>query len=460
MAAGQSRRDQLGASRRRARELGGVLVDARGDIDPGAGVLELRVGEVGETVRAHAGGCFEVVLLVLGSDRWDGLPAQPPAGSRWLQAFWAALAGDWLRRSSKLSTASRSAPEASHGYAGQSGATGQNPRGRNEGCRIEARTESWLARNGIDSAHFVEPARLDVVDEPAYVLFLRDEWALLDPSDRLADVLFEIVKRLGRPLGLDAGLVLDLPSELVVAEGQHPAVGVVDKHDLLGAKKTLRDRERADLVVGDDAARVTDHVGVALLEPEQPIRVQPSVHAGQHRHPLSRRQRQFATVEARRVLLGVAEELVGHAHRIPPYSWVAHKPTKMKRLPSWRLARTCTVPTSPSTNVARVRARTSGPRRPAVDPFLTISSRTVARSVFLLANGSGWREGEAEGESSLGEGLGADGGAVRGGDRPDDGEAEAVPVSMLHAAGVEALEWLEKTLDFAGRDDRSAVAHG
>src|SRR5579862_4197533 len=92
MAAGQSRRDQLGASRRRARELGGVLVDARGDIDPGAGVLELRVGEVGETVRAHAGGCFEVVLLVLGSDRWDGLPAQPPrpgagdcrrSGPRW-----------------------------------------------------------------------------------------------------------------------------------------------------------------------------------------------------------------------------------------------------------------------------------------------------------------------------------------------------------------------------------------
>jgi hypothetical protein len=56
--------------------------------------------------------------------------------------------------------------------------------------------------------------------------------------------------------------------------------------------------------------------------------------------------------------------------------------------------------------------------------------------------------------------LGADRGAVGGGDRPDDGEAEAVPILMLHAARVEALERLEETVDFAGRDDRSAVAHG
>jgi hypothetical protein len=57
-------------------------------------------------------------------------------------------------------------------------------------------------------------------------------------------VLVEVVERLGRPRWLDAGPGLDLALELVVGEGEHPAVGVVDKDDLLGLEQPLRDRER------------------------------------------------------------------------------------------------------------------------------------------------------------------------------------------------------------------------
>src|SRR5918995_3087772 len=91
------------------------------------------------------------------------------------------------------------------------------------------------------SANLVEVACLHVVDEAAHGVLLWNEGAGLDPRDRLTEVLPEIVERLRRPLRLDPRLPLDLMPELVVAEGQHPAVGVVDEHDLLGSEKPLRD---------------------------------------------------------------------------------------------------------------------------------------------------------------------------------------------------------------------------
>ena len=51
------------------------------------------------------------------------------------------------------------------------------------------------------------------------------------------------------------------PPKGVVGERQHAAVGVVDEDDLLGAEQPLGDRQRADLVVGDDASGVADHDG-------------------------------------------------------------------------------------------------------------------------------------------------------------------------------------------------------
>jgi hypothetical protein len=47
--------------------------------------------------------------------------------------------------------------------------------------------------------------------------------------------------------------------------------------------------ERPDLVVGDDAACIADHMRVALVQPEQAVRVQAGVHAGDDRDALRRR---------------------------------------------------------------------------------------------------------------------------------------------------------------------------
>ena len=98
-------------------------------------------------------------------------------------------------------------------------------------------------------------------------------------------------------------------------EREHAAVGVVDEDDLLGAEQPLRDRQRADLVVGDDAAGVADHVRVALAQAEQRRRGQPRVHARDARRPSSPAAAGRSPLsKLRGVGLVVGDQLVGDAH--------------------------------------------------------------------------------------------------------------------------------------------------
>src|ERR671937_349456 len=113
-----------------------------------------------------------------------------------------------------------------------------------------------------------QPTGLDLVHKAADLILLRDEWACLDPRNRLPHILLEIVEGLRRPLRLDARLVLELPTKVVVSERQHAAVRVVDQHDLLGSEQPLRNGQRSDLVVSDYAAGVANDVRIALVQPE------------------------------------------------------------------------------------------------------------------------------------------------------------------------------------------------
>src|SRR2546430_13793595 len=78
-----------------------------------------------------------------------------------------------------------------------------------------------------------EPAGLDLVDEAADGVLVRDERAGLDPGDGLAHVGVQVGKGLQRERGPDAGVGLDLGLDVVVVEGQPAATGVVDEDDLV-----------------------------------------------------------------------------------------------------------------------------------------------------------------------------------------------------------------------------------
>src|SRR5215211_6092017 len=61
-----------------------------------------------------------------------------------------------------------------------------------------------------------QPSGLNLVDESAHALLVRDERARLDASDRLAHVLLQVGEGLHGEVGLHTHLLVDLSFELVV----------------------------------------------------------------------------------------------------------------------------------------------------------------------------------------------------------------------------------------------------
>jgi hypothetical protein len=68
-------------------------------------------------------------------------------------------------------------------------------------------------------------------------------------------------------------------------------------------------------------------------------------------------------------------------------------------------------------------------------------------------------EQHLDGEPAPGPGYRAQVGAVRGGDRADDGQPQAQPAGRP-AGGIHPLERLEQPAELIGRDDRPGVGHG
>ena len=93
------------------------------------------------------------------------------------------------------------------------------------------------------SADLAQPPGLDLVDEAPDRLLVWDERARPDRLDRMAEAALDVLECSGVPVGARPAALLEPPLELLVGEGEHPAVGVVDEHDLLGAEHVLRDRQ-------------------------------------------------------------------------------------------------------------------------------------------------------------------------------------------------------------------------
>jgi len=136
-------------------------------------------------------------------------------------------------------------------------------------------------------------------------------------NDRLmAQVGVEVGKRLEGEWRPDTGLPLDLRLQLVVLERQHAAPGVVDQHHLLRAEEALGDDQRADDIVGGDPASVADDMGVAGLQPEDGGKIEPPIHAADHRdvaggHVVERAE---ARVEAGGENVALVQYVLDHGH--------------------------------------------------------------------------------------------------------------------------------------------------
>lgn len=87
--------------------------------------------------------------------------------------------------------------------------------------------------------------------------------------------------------GRGARLALEALAQLLVGDGQHPAVRMVDDHELLGS----------------DPSGVSDDVRVARREPQHRLQRHPRVHARDDGEPSSRRPREVPQPELAHICL-------------------------------------------------------------------------------------------------------------------------------------------------------------
>ena len=83
------------------------------------------------------------------------------------------------------------------------------------------------------------------------------------PFDGGPDAGLEIVERAERHVDALAGGVREPISQSGLVDAEQPAARVADDDDLVGAEQLLADDQRADRVLGREAAGVADDVGVA-----------------------------------------------------------------------------------------------------------------------------------------------------------------------------------------------------
>src|SRR5260370_30587124 len=103
----------------------------------------------------------------------------------------------------------------------------------------DARPANLLLVHSRRGPDLIQTSSLNVVHEASNARLVRNEWACLDTRDRLLHVTLWARERLECKRRTDANLRLDLSLDVVILEGEHAAVSVLDETDLLRAKKAL-----------------------------------------------------------------------------------------------------------------------------------------------------------------------------------------------------------------------------
>lgn len=90
-----------------------------------------------------------------------------------------------------------------------------------------------------------------------------------------------------------SSLILDSGTHIFFSRLHHAAIRVVDHHEFLRAKQVMRDKQRTQGIVRDDAAGVPNDVRIARFESKCADR-QTRIHAREHRDSTLRTRRQLA----------------------------------------------------------------------------------------------------------------------------------------------------------------------
>ncbi len=134
-------------------------------------------------------------------------------------------------------------------------------------------------------------------------------------TDIFVDVLKSVEKR-GRD-GCSSSAILDSVAQILFGGVHQAAIGVVDDHELPGVQQVMRYDEGAQSVFGDDAAGISNDVGVARFQTERANR-QASIHTGEDGEMTLGARRETAAIRG----CGSRVRWLGELRRLR--SWLIH----------------------------------------------------------------------------------------------------------------------------------------
>ena len=145
--------------------------------------------------------------------------------------------------------------------------------------RQEARQECLSYSAACDFAKF---SGGHIIDKSSYGDFLGNPRMRAKLLQLMADIFVDVLKRVkerGRD-GCGSCAILDSVAQILFGSKHQAAIGVVDDHKLPGVQEVVRYDEGAQCVLGDDATRVSNDVGVAGFQTKRANR-KTSVHTSE-----------------------------------------------------------------------------------------------------------------------------------------------------------------------------------
>jgi hypothetical protein len=167
-----------------------------------------------------------------------------------------------------------------------------------------------------DFLDLVELAGLHIVDESANRKVLEIGMAV-NPSDLLADVVFQIFEGVEVNGGDSAGFLFEVSQEVTIIQVEHAAVGVIDDDDFPGAEQVMGNDQGAESVFGGDTTGVAYDVGIADSQAEDVCHGEAGVHAGEDGELFGGSDGEIGAIEAGGVFLVSLQGVIDGAHGLP-----------------------------------------------------------------------------------------------------------------------------------------------
>ena len=179
------------------------------------------------------------------------------------------------------------------------------------------RRQSGCLGSSLRVFDFAELAAADVVNEAPDFDGFGDPRVSVEFFQLVADVFFDVLEGVEEGWGDrgGAGAVLDSGAQVLFGGVHQTAIGVVDDHELLGAKQVVRDDEGTQGVVGDDATGVANDVGVAGFQTEG-ANGEARIHAGQDGELARGSRRQGAEFVGTGVDFVGSEDFIDYGHGV------------------------------------------------------------------------------------------------------------------------------------------------